>query len=672
MKSNYFAKSAVCISALLVSAFAYGQKPSEPSKTKFDSRQIKSDEKIIHLLNRFGFGPRPGDIEIVKKIGFNAYVEQQLNPEKIDDSKVDAKLSGLTSLKMAPADIAEMERNVLLANRNLVQLQQSMAARGAMAGSDAIQGAIGAAQSGTPQSLSLQIKKGAEVLQSATPEERKLIAEGRAARIAQQRAGSDIVINKIVRATESNRQLNEVLVDFWSNHFNIDASKVRAAKLIDDQQVIRPHVLGKFRDLLKASANSAAMMIYLDNAQSVAPPTSAKQIAAFPGRNNFTIEQIRAAAERGNAQAKQVLSRIEARVKSTGETEEAAFKAIQALLPAAAPRAGLNENYARELMELHTLGVDGGYTQKDVTEVARCLTGWGIKGGRYSGEFEFHPRLHDQGEKQVLGTTIPANGGISDGEKVLEILATHPSTMRYISTKLCRRFVCDDPPKSIVDKCVETWKKTDGDIREIMKTIAYSKEFTSRSAYMSKIKSPFEYVVSSIRAVGGQIDVDPFGGGTTALASMRPTPPPPINIFTQNGGGQINPRFTAGQIGLLGEPIFNYGFPTGYPEDSSKWVSSGALIGRINFAINLVNKRINDVDMSASILDNNKMEGMDVAKQIDTVSSQIIGKNVSSQTRETILNQLHSNEKSPASSTAVVDVRTVASLLLGSPEFQRR
>ncbi|MEP6754321.1 MAG: DUF1800 domain-containing protein [Chthonomonadales bacterium] len=660
--------------ALAQSADKMAAKPA--TKAKPDTRPITEDQKIQHVLNRLGFGARPGDVQRVKKMGLKAYIEEQLNPEKIDDSKVDAKVADFGALKLDGTAIAEMERNVQMSNQGLQKLQKALAERGAMAGSDAIQGAIGQAQAGTPPKLGEQIRRAGDIMRNATPEERKMLEDGRMAREQVNQAGAQMVMNKIVRAAESERQLNEVLVDFWSNHFNIDATKVRTSKVVDEQQVIRPHVFGKFRDLLKASANSAAMMIYLDNSQSTATPTAPNRpnFAARPGMAQGNLDQLKDAATRGLPQAIQALNRIQERAKQSGMTEEEVFKQYQGQLarpPALrAMRGGLNENYARELMELHTLGVDGGYTQKDVTEVARCLTGWGVKGGRYSGEFEFHARLHDQTEKLVLGKVIPANGGIQDGETVLDMLASHPSTMKFISTKLCRRFVSDDPPKELIDKCVDTWKKTDGDIREIMRTIVNSKEFYTRSAYMSKIKSPFEYVVSSVRATGASVlAMPPPPRNGPALATFRPVGGG-INVFTQNGSGQSNPRLLAGQIGLLGQPLYNYGFPTGYPEESTKWVSSGALIGRINFAINLVNGRINDVDLTESAIDTASIEGKTLPQQIDMMASKLLGTEITKSTRETLLKQLQSGSE-PGSMTAG-GAKNIASLLLGSPEFQRR
>ena len=485
---------------------------------------LTEDQKVLHTLNRLGFGPRPGEVEQVKKLGLKTYIDQQLHPETLKDEAVEKKTRAFTELDLTAKKLDRLQK----------------------------------------------LAKGARKQRTkAALEARDTVAQ----------AERQVVVNKLVRAVESEKQLQEVLVDFWSNHFNIDASKARTAKVIDEQQVIRPHVLGKFKDLLSASAHSAAMMLYLDNAQSTAVPLMKKK-----------------------------------------------------------KKGGLNENYARELMELHTLGVDGGYTQKDVTELARCLTGWGIRGNRYGGEFEFHPALHDRGEKEVLGKKIPAGGGKEEGEQLLEMLASHPSTIRFISTKLCRRFVADEPPKSLIDTCVETWKRTDGDIRELMKTIVTSPEFFAKAAYRSKIKSPFEYVVSATRAVGARFRLDeelPSDG----------------TKFSKKSGGGVD-TLTSGQVALLGQPLFHYAFPTGYPEESQKWVSSGALIGRINFALRLTGGKLTDLRVPLPSL-------APGATPLDALASQLLGQAPSPTTRATILKQ-----PSP-------QPRQIAALLLGSPEFQR-
>jgi len=269
-------------------------------------------------------------------------------------------------------------------------------------------------------------------------------------------------------------------------------------------------VLGKFRELLEATAKSPAMLFYLDNWQSVGPPPSQK----------------------GNQ-----------------------------------ARRGLNENYGRELLELHTLGVDGGYTQQDVTEVARCFTGWTINQPQRGGSFNFNARVHDPGEKTVLGLKIPAGGGIEDGEKVLDLVARHPSTAHFISRKLGMRFVADDPPASLVDRMAATYLKTDGDLLEVMKTMLSSKEFWSQGAYRSKMKSPLEMVASAVRAVHGDVDY------ASALAN---------------------------QVAQMGEPLYRKQEPTGYSNSGKEWINSAGLLARMNFAVNLADNKVPGVKVDAA------------------------------------------------------------------------
>ncbi|WP_394796956.1 DUF1800 domain-containing protein [Armatimonas sp.] len=632
-------------------------------------KPLTEEQRIVHVLNRLGFGPRPGDIERVQKLGLKTYIAQQLHPETLKDDAVRTKTAGYEALKLTGLEIAEMERNVQMNNGRLLQLQNQLSQRGATGASQAIQNGVAAAQTGTPPPQRQQAQGMLEVMRNVTPEERKQLEEGRMARQKVNDAGSQLVMNKLVRAVESERQLQEVLVDFWSNHFNIDATKVRAAKVVDEEQAIRPHVLGKFKELLAASAHSAAMMLYLDNAQSVAAQPE-RPVGNNDRRPQFTLAQVKQGAERGLAPAVQMMARVREIAKNQNITEEQAYERLSGQgipnRPSALQRQkqGLNENYAREIMELHTLGVDGGYTQKDVTELARCLTGWGVRGGRYGGEFEYHAGLHDRGEKEVLGVKFPAGGGQEEGDKMLDLLASHPSTIKHLSTKLCRRFVSDSPPASLVDKCVATWKKTDGDIREILATITSSPEFFSAAAHKSKVKSPFEFVVSATRALGATVETappaapGPFGGG--GMAGMRLGAG--INIFAPNGGGQSNQRLLAGQVGLLGQPLFNYAFPTGYPEESSKWVSSGALIGRINFSLSLVNGRISDADLSKS-LPFTETPSKPTPAMIELLGEQLTGGALSTATVKTLQKQTEGDEFS---------IKRLAALILGSPEFQRR
>jgi uncharacterized protein (DUF1800 family) len=445
--------------------------------------QSNDQEKVTHVLNRIGFGARPGDVERVQKMGIREYIEQQLRPESISDPRTDDKVSQFASLRMSQDEILQQYPQPQQLARQVGVLNPKQA---------------------KPEDQPAARAKVQEFMKDNTLQRPQQLLQ-------------ELTSNKIVRAVESERQLQEVMADFWFNHFNIYWNKGSDKWLTTEFEtnVIRPHTLGKFKDLLMATAESPAMLFYLDNHLSSSPAPMVQN--ALRNRN------------RPNANAK------------------------------AKRQPGINENYARELMELHTMGVDGGYTQKDVTEVAKAFTGWTIDQPRMSGKFIFRPAMHDRGEKVVLGHRIPANRGIQDGQQVIDILAHHPSTARFIATKLVRRFVSDDPPQSLVDKVAATYTKTDGDIREMLRTIFYSDEFMSPDAYGKKMKSPFEYAVSAIRALGGE----------TA------------------GNQQITKA-----IGTMGQPLYQYQPPTGFPDRADHWMSDGALVARLNFAITLASGRI--------------------------------------------------------------------------------
>ncbi len=319
---------------------------------------------------------------------------------------------------------------------------------------------------------------------------------------------------RLIRAAYSERQLEEVLVDFWFNHFNVFAGKGRTAVYLPEYErdAIRPHVFGRFRDLLEATAKSPAMLFYLDNWMSVDP---------------------QAADRRVNANGK---------------------------------RRGLNENYARELLELHTLGVDGGYTQKDVNEVARALTGWTMslpdRTNPGDEDFRFAPMFHDRGTKVVLGHTIKSGGGIEDGERVLDILASHPSTARFIATKLARRFISDNPPASLVTRAAARFRETDGNLREVVRAIVTSPEFFAADARQAKVKTPFEFVVSAVRATETEMT-----GARPLLKALRD----------------------------LGMPLYGCQPPTGYDDTAETWISSGALVTRINVAQQIAGNRAAEI-----------------------------------------------------------------------------
>ena len=408
-----------------------------------------------------------------------------------------------------------------------------------------------------------------QVLATADPvARRKLVAD----RAPQQVLPYDLNEAKLYRAIYSNRQLEEQMADFWFNHFNVylDKGADRILTSSYERDAIRPHVFGKFRDLLEATAESPAMLFYLDNWQNVSPDRE----------------------QAGRRFAKQ--------------------KAKQAR--------GLNENYARELMELQTLGVDGGYTQKDVIEVARCFTGWTITQPNRGGEFTYNDRVHDKGEKIVLGVKIPAGGGKEDAEKVLDILARHPSTARFISTKLAQKFVADDPPPALIERMAKTFLDTDGDIRAVMAAMLDSKEFFSAGAFRAKVKTPLELIVSAVRATDAQVDFA-------------------IPLATQ--------------IAQLGEPLYRKIEPTGYSSANSEWVNSAALLARMNFALALADNRVPGSKVDASRFENNPA----------AVARQVLFHEPSQQTLSSIEKALAQREPTPA---------LVAGLVLGSPDFQRR
>ena len=530
--------------------FCFAVLPALAAGRLFQKR-IPASDRILHALNRLTFGPRPGDIAQVKALGLKKWIDLQLHPDRIPENpKLAEKLKPLDSLSMTseqlvasypePQMVRQMVRGVLpyptdpdrrMMIQKLADRFERRQKQGDQAPTEAQEMAdlltpdqIRSLRTGTPQQrlalfqtfpadkeddILLALPQGVrQVLFTVAPPELRRKIELTAA--PQQVVARDLTEGKLLRAIYSNRQLEEVLTDFWFNHFNVYLDKGADHFMVTEYErdVIRPHVLGKFRDLLEATAKSPAMLFYLDNWQSVAPQAGARA------------------------------------------------------------RRGLNENYGRELLELHTLGVDGGYTQQDVIEVARCFTGWTINQPQRGGGFSFNPRIHDQGEKTVLGVTISSGGGIGDGEKVLDILAHNPSTARFISRKLAMRFVADDPPASLVDRLSATFLKTDGDLRAVMKTLLESKEFWSAGAYGSKMKSPLEMVAGAVRAVNGDVDY------ATSLVN---------------------------QMAQMGEPLYRKQEPTGYSNSSKEWVNSAGLIARMNFALNLADNKVPGVKVDSPV-----------------------------------------------------------------------
>jgi uncharacterized protein (DUF1800 family) len=585
-------------------------------ETRDFSKPLDGDKKISHALSRLTFGARPGDFERVKQLGLQRWIDSQLHPETIDDSAVAPKLSAFQTLKMTPHELMLAQLNDsagLLKKAREMQAQQKAQAAGQEI-------------KGQQVRLNRNAMNKLQMIEDADIEKQTSI-----------QAVGELQNDKIVRALESNRQLYEVLVDFWSNHFNIDVKKnaARSLKIVDEREVIRPHVFGKFRDLLEASAKSPAMLVYLDNASSTRTMELSPRLA----------ERLQ---QRNNAQ----LPTNQANAPEREENPDAP--------PNIAPtrkRGGLNENYAREIMELHTLGVDGGYTQQDVTEVARCFTGWSLD--RQSGQFIFRAFAHDNGEKTVLGHKIPAGGGIADGEKVLDILAAHPATAQHLARKLCMRLVADDPPAALVDKAASTFTRSGGDLREVVRTIITSPEFFSQGAYRAKIKSPFEYCVSAIRALGG-----------TTLA-LDPTQPQDRLRLIGDGAASIRNNTNFGRkvgkslalyIADMGQPLYSYQAPTGYPEDSRKWVSTGALVARLNYALDLTGNNVANIIATPTLL----LKGVDEhdsATIMNRLYAQLLSGDVTASTKSTLERE--------AGDDAFVNRAKIAALVLGSPEFQR-
>jgi len=535
------------------------------------TRDIPKDQRVQQALSRLTFGPRPGDVEAVNAMGLKKWIDLQLHPEQIPENPVlEAKLKYMDTLGMSasqmvrdypsPQVVRQMlngqmpyptdpDRRMMIQKLAAKEEQRLQGKNGQPGPPNPLgnperlrdlltQDQIRALRTGTQQQrvavlASFPPDKQADVIEALPGQLRQALfaaAPPDLRRKLEMSAGPaqvvarDLTESKMLRAIYSHRQLAEVMADFWFNHFNVFMDKGADRYLLTEYErdTIRPRVFGKFRDLLEATAKSPAMLFYLDNWQSVGP----------------NAPQPRGPNAKGQ-------------------------------------KRGLNENYGRELMELHTLGVDGGYTQKDVTEVARCFTGWTINQPQRGGRFMFNPRLHDDGEKIVLGVKIPAGGGMSDGEKVLDILAHHPSTAHFISREIAQRFVADDPPESLVTRMAQTFLKTDGDIRAVLQTMLDSREFWSEGAYRTKVKSPLEMVASAVRAVNGDVD---FAA-------------PLVNQLTQ-----------------LGQPLYRKVEPTGYSNSSREWLNSAGLVARMNFALQLASNKVPGVKVEAEA--NNQLAGI--------------------------------------------------------------
>ncbi|AXC14732.1 putative signal peptide protein [Acidisarcina polymorpha] len=625
-------------------------------------------EKAAQLLNRCTFGPRPGDITAVMKLGPDAWFEQQLNPETVPDAVLEKRLEDYPALKLTPSQTAiDFPRNQVF--RKILEGKETYPQDPALASVYQVletkyaheqqvrkeeqdnqqtpeqQEAQKAAQKKQDQATALVVseqilgmpkaqrmaaifKLPVEqriVLAGSTPDPQKkmLIADFNphereifaamgggpdAAHVVQ----SELQQAKALRAILSERQLQEVMTDFWFNHFNVFLNKDSDALYTPayERDTIRPHALGKFRDLLTATAKDPAMLVYLDNWLSIGPDSKAAE----------------------NRQANQKNA-----------------------------QRGLNENYGRELMELHTVGVSGGYTQADVTNLAKILTGWTVDRPDQGGGFLFEPRKHEPGDKQWFRQKVAFQAGpngVAEGEAALNWLASQSQTAHFISFKLAQRFVADEPPPALVDRMAKSFLSSDGDIREVLRTMERSPEFFARKYYRVKVKTPLEFVASAFRAT----ETNP-----------------------------ANPAAVVNVLKTMGEPLYQMQPPTGYPMTADHWMNSAALVDRLNLSLTLTGGKLGNTPFDATHL---LATGL-LAREVEPVKSpvrrisveagepvsgreealalleqMVIGGAVSAKTNAVILKQIAEDQASPSPADSTQVLNTIAALILGSPEFQ--
>jgi uncharacterized protein (DUF1800 family) len=639
---------------LAVAAAAYAASAGSNPAGQFD-RKLSPEQKIQQLLQRLTFGARPGDAAEVRRIGVQKWIELQLHPERIaEDPILETRLKPLETIRMTTADVleryyprfppgfirvtplnellpreqigkvlngtAEVRQAVLLAldaesrtkvlaqvppnvtdglpdlqkeqaearkkqdeerrlemrrlRPPLKELLESWQVRIALGGTFEQRAALYASL----DAAKLQ-KVAAALPPNALADQPEIRRMGAMSRSPQQVVIDDLREAKLYRARYSNRQLEEVLVDFWFNHFNVFEGKGqdRAMLASYERDAIRPHVLGKFKDLLLATARHPAMLYYLDNWESMSPDVF--QLGPFAPGPFASAQQLARQAR------------------------------------------GLNENYGRELMELHTLGVDGGYTQQDVIAVARCFTGWTIRQVNQKPEFAFAAFMHDGNEKTVLGHRISAGGGEQDGLQIIDILVQHPSTARFISTKLARHFVADDPPPALINRMARVFTKTGGDLRAVMETMVGSKEFFSEGAWQSKVKSPLEMVASAARAVDANI-IDSF--------------------------------MLAQKVSDMGQPLYGKEVPTGYKDTADTWLSTANVMARISFANALMQGQVSGIKVDSSQF---------AGKDASTIARVLLNREPSEQTLAAIEKGMEGRKPEPG---------LIAGFVISSPEFQRR
>jgi uncharacterized protein (DUF1800 family) len=598
----------------ILASAAWGQGRNQRGAKKPSG--LTDNQRIAHVLSRLTFGARPGDFDHVKAVGVDAFIAEQLDPDSVSDKTLEAKLVRLPSLGLATPVIFEQytpPKPAPVPSPSPTNSPIKSPEKPAQTPVPALpgDGKMDAKTAGVSNSVKEEAAK-APALPAASPSPSPA-AKPTPPPKNPQMVVSDLQRATLLRAVYGERQLYEVMVDFWENHFSIFANKDADRYLMTgfDRDTIRPFAMGRFRDLLGATAHSPAMLFYLDNWQS----TVARNIPATKDRPARTA-------------------------------------------------GGVNENYARELMELHTMGVDGGYTQKDVQEVARCFTGWTIQKPNEEGLFLYRPGAHDSGEKMVLGQRIPAGGGIGDGERVLDLLAKQPATAHFIALKLARHFVSDDPPASVVDRAAQVFLKTDGSIKETLRSIFTSPEFFAPAAYRAKVRTPFEYQAAALRALNADSDADP----TVVDWSRR-----------------------------MGQPTFGRLTPDGFPDRAEQWLAPGSMLERLNFAVAVAANRLKGTKIDTTAL----LAGTDPADRpavADHLEQLILSGDVSTGTRTALektlaapiaemrpnntVNSVPANltanyagkPPAPPAGSAAADpyIPELITLLIGSPDFQKR
>jgi uncharacterized protein (DUF1800 family) len=545
--------------ALLAVLFAFVQANNSDPKINmpFKKMGLTSEQAAAHLLSRFTFGTKPGEVKEVVDMGLEKWFQQQLDGNLPDD-EVKRRLpdSNYEALTMSNETIV----NTYLNAGQIIRI----AAKNNLLDKDSIRNL-------DKPEYRQQLKKIMDEQGYKPPQELQ----------------RQIVNQKIVRAAYGQNQLQEVLTDFWFNHFNVSLTKGQCQQFVMtyERDAIRPNVLGNFETILEATAKHPAMLEYLDNASSVSMDN---EMARNQEKNNVA----RFAKQRMEAMAKNDTT-------MAGKLMQQAMNARRT--------AGLNENYAREIMELHTLGVDGGYTQKDVTTVARALTGWSImplykdgpgtkllqaagpgflarKGFAVEGDFLFRADKHDESEKTILGKTFPANGGFQEGKEVLQMLSMHPSTAKFICTKLATRFVNDTPSAALISKMSEAYLKSNANIRTVLITMVNSREFWDTKSLREKVKSPFEFAISAIRATNADVQQ-------------------PFQIYNW--------------CTRMGQRFYYYQAPTGFPDRATYWINTGSLLNRMNFGLAFATEKIPGVKLNlAALNDNHEPESAEAALMV--------------------------------------------------------